>query len=133
MERGTTLKHLSQSNRYWLEENRYKELKYFCLQYPEWKKQYMSLTGLSQAPENPTQKTGHGNPTARCAIAMDELDTKMAKVEQAAKETDTILANYILRGVTEGLSYGQLEPPCSRDTYYRYCRKFFWTLDQIKS
>lgn len=34
---------LSQNNKYWIPRHRYFELKHFCLQYPEWKKEYIEL------------------------------------------------------------------------------------------
>lgn len=61
---------------------------------------------------------------------------RMRAVERAAMETDPYLASYILKAVTEGLSYNylkaRLEIPCSRDMYYDRYRRFFWLLDQTK-
>ncbi len=59
---------------------------------------------------------------------------RMQAVERAAMETDPYLASYILKAVTEGLSFNylkaRLEIPCSRDMYYDRYRKFFWLLDK---
>lgn len=38
---------VSENNPYWIEKHRYYELKHFCLQYPIWKRNYVSLDGLS--------------------------------------------------------------------------------------
>lgn len=38
---------VSENNPYWIEKHRYYELKHFCLQYPTWKRNYVSLEGLS--------------------------------------------------------------------------------------
>lgn len=43
---------LSTKNKWWIERYRYLELKYFCRQYPIWKKAYRSLHGLSQRPND---------------------------------------------------------------------------------
>ncbi len=132
-----SVKSLSQKNRYWLEENRYRELKYYCLQYPEWKRAYEGLSSLTQQPElYLPQPDYHGDPTAKCAIAMDKYNRKMAVVDRAAEKTDLELKDYILKGVTEGLSYDQLVArmgmPCGRKLYYNYYHKFFWTLSKMK-
>lgn len=37
---------LSKKNKYWVDKNRYYELKYFCLQYPLWKRAYEELDGI---------------------------------------------------------------------------------------
>lgn len=59
---------------------------------------------------------------------------RMQAVERAAMEADPYLASYILKAVTEGLSFNylkaRLEIPCSRDMYYDRYRKFFWLLDK---
>ena len=34
---------LSKNNKYWISKHRYYELKHFCLQYPEWQKEYSNI------------------------------------------------------------------------------------------
>ena len=55
-------------------------------------------------------------------------------VERVAKETDDELWFYILKAVTEDLSYNylksRLEMPCGKDMYYDRYRKFFWLLSK---
>lgn len=50
-------------------------------------------------------------------------------IEKAALEADDKLYNYILKAVTENLSYAylktRLDIPCSKDTYYDRYRRFF--------
>lgn len=57
-------------------------------------------------------------------------------VEQTAIEADANLAYYILKAVTEGLSYShlkaRLEIPCGKDMYYDRYRRFFWLLSKIR-
>lgn len=131
------MRELSERNPYWIEKHRYHELKYFCLQYPIWKKAYVALDGLSKRPddlERFAKKRKNGDPTARCATARAYYATRIDMVEQTAKEADEELASYILKGVTEGLSYeglkARLDIPCSRDTYYDRYRRFFWLLNK---
>jgi hypothetical protein len=128
---------LSESNPYWIEKHRYYELKHFCLQYPIWKKAYISLDGL---PSHRTEMAMFvatnvlGDPTAKCAVAKAYYSERIAMVEKIAKETDQFLGSYVLQGVTEGVSYdilkARLEIPCCKDTYYDLYRRFFWLLDK---
>ena len=122
---------------YWLEKHRYYELEHFCLQYPTWKKAYAALDGLSR---RPIELAAHfrtnalSDPTARCAEAMLFYSERMDMLVRVAKATDLGLWDYILAGVTEGLSYDQLkarlEIPCGRAEYYDFYRRFFWLLDK---
>lgn len=132
------MRELSERNPYWIEKHRYHELKYFCRQYPIWKKAYVALDGLSKRPEDfalfAKKKRKNGDPTARCATARAYYAERMAMIEQTAKEADQDLSAYILEGVTVGLSYeglkARLDIPCSRDTYYDRYRRFFWLLNK---
>ena len=104
---------LSEKNPYWIGKHRYYELKHFCLQYPIWKKAYNALLGLSSRPNDLDifVKSGQvrSDPTARCAESRVSFAKRMELVEQAAIGTDGDLYPYILRGVTEGLSYNALK------------------------
>ena len=49
---GTSIRpEVSSKKEYWLSRHRYYELKHFCLQYPEWKRNYRALDGF--APHSP--------------------------------------------------------------------------------
>lgn len=127
---------ISKKNIYWISRHRYYELKHFCLQYPVWKKAYMVFDGW----KSPTLKMDGilnnlpGDPTAECAAIKAEYANKMNMVEQAAKEADSELSSYILKAVTEGISYTYLSTklniPCCKDTYYDRYRRFFWILNK---
>ena len=127
---------LSEKNPYWIEKHRYYELKHFCLQYPIWKKAYNALDGLSKRPlDLAVFLTGeHGDPTAKCALAKTFYSDRMDMVRKTAISADEDLSVYILKGVTEGMSYDILKAglniPCCRDTYYDRYRRFFWLLNK---
>ena len=136
---GTTIRpELSEKNKYWVEKHRYYELKHFCLQYPIWKKAYLSLDGLSKRPHDAGIKvsTTPGGPTERCGIAKSFYSNRMELLEEVAMQTDPDLHRYILKAVTEGLSYEYLklnmDIPCCRDTYYDRYRRFFWLLNKFR-
>ena len=131
---------ISEKNKYRMDKHRYYELKHFCLQYPVWKKSYVELDGLNIKPAGLTMypKTNqHSSPTERCAIAKTFYSERIRMIEKAAEEADPYISSYILRGVTEELSYTylktRLDIPCSRDTYYDRYRRFFWLLDKARN
>ncbi len=128
---------LSKKNKYWIERHRYYELKHFCLQYPIWKKAYAALDGFSKRPDDMegfSVTNVCNDPTAKCAIAKAFYSERMDMVERAAMDTDEELSDYILEGVTNGVSYehlkARLEIPCGKDTYYDRYRRFFWILNK---
>ena len=129
---------VSQKNPYWIGKHRYYELKHFCLQYPIWKKAYLSLDALSKRPADLQVfvKSGQmkGDPTERCAQSRLFFADRMEMVEQAAIGADPDHYQYLIRGVTEGLSYDALKMkydiPCCRDVYYAAYRRFFWLLSK---
>ena len=130
---------LSKKNKYWIDRNRYYELKYFCLQYPLWKKASEELINVRTSSID-LVRTSDGLVRDYIALCAEErslyLD-RMGVIEKAARDADSYLASYILKAVTEGHSFtyleSMLEIPCSRDTYYDRYRKFFWLLDQYKN
>lgn len=131
---------LSIKNQYWISKERYYELKHFCLQYPTWKKAYNALDGFSKRPQDLAVfkvRYGISDPTGNCAVSKSYFKERMFMVEEAANEADKELATYILRAVTEGLSYENLQTmlivPCSRETYYDRYRKFFWHLNKLRN
>ncbi len=136
---GTKLRaEISENNKYWIGKHRYYELKHFCLQYPTWKKAYLALDDICISPINLAIITSStnvpGDPTGKCAIAKIYYSERINMIEKVAIQTDKELCRYILKGVTEELSYNylktKLDMPCSKDTYYDRYRKFFWLLSK---
>lgn len=130
---------VSSKNKYWIDKHRYYELKHFCLQYPEWKRAYAEFNDpsipLSMIERMPTDNLP-GDPTAKRAMMKAYYSDKIALIEQTALETDLYLREYILKAVTEGLSYAHLKTklniPCGRDMYYDRYRRFFWILSKSR-
>ena len=127
---------ISTKNKYHISRHKYYELKHFCLQYPEWRKELLEAMPIIQSPK--ISRVGYsGNfsdPTGEAAVRRNELLKRMKMVEQAAIAADADLFPYILKAVTEDLSYTALEMeyeiPCGRDMYYDRYRKFFWLLSK---
>lgn len=136
---GTVIKpELSEKNKYWVNKHRYYELKHFCLQYPLWKKLYSEIEFIGGSRFDSIGRYSgnhmHSDPTSRLAEQRLSYYDRIQLVERIAMEADPELADYILKAVTENLSYNNLKSkinmPCGRDMYYDRYRRFFWLLDK---
>lgn len=131
---------VSEKNKYWINKHRHYELKHFCLQYPGWKKAlfdlYNSNTSASIIERVPSRNLPN-DPTGHLAIMNVYYSERINLIESVARDTDKYLADYIVKAVTEGISYtylkSRLEIPCSRDMFYDRYRRFFWLLDKERN
>jgi len=116
---------VSKSNPYYLPKHRYLELKHFCLQYPDWRKEYGAII---------FEKDDDFDPTGKKAVRLKMLTDRMAMVEETAKEVDPVLAEYLFFAVTGDKSYTYLRTamniPCGKNLYYDLYRKFWWLLSK---
>lgn len=127
---------LSTKNPYYISKHRYYELKHFCLQYPEWQKEYDRLEAEG-IPSNSIDICNSGepfDPTSRLAMEKSVLLDKMDLVNYCADMTDRDIGPYIRVAVIEGYSYDKLAArlyvPCGRTEYYELYRRFFYILDK---
>lgn len=119
-----------------ISKHRYYELKHFCLQYPEWVKEWNNLDRSTLhsirygLPTTPTGKSSTEEIATRKASISENVDL----IDRTAFDSEPEIASYLIRAVTEGLSYTILSTrfdiPCGRDMYYDRYRKFFWLLDK---
>lgn len=137
---ATTIRaEISMKNKYYISKHRHYELKHFCLQYPTWKKAYvecldgdipMSMVDGVQVPG------GVYDPMSTRARTRAYYSKRIQMLEQVAKDADKYLWEYILKAVTEGLSYTylrtRLDIPCGKDMYYDRYRRFFWLLSELR-
>lgn len=117
-----------------ISRERYRELKYFCRQYPE-KKQKLadarSLSGVSM--DGMPHGTDVGDPTARRAERALRYAADVRLIEQTAADAAPGFSRELLRNVTEGVPWEYLpSTDCPRRAFYDARRKFFWLLDQRK-
>ena len=137
---ATTIRpEVSIKNRYYIDKHRHYELKHFCLQYPKWKKAYIeSLDRDIPLPMIDGLQTSEGlyDPASSRAFTRSYYSKRMQIIEDVAKDADKYLWQYILKAVTEGLSYTylktKLDIPCGKDMYYDRYRRFFWLLSEIR-
>ena len=134
-------KELSKSNNWWLPKYRYLELRYFALQYPEWKRKYAELEGAVGLASRGTDilrvnASKIADRTAEIAIQRKLLSDYMRMVEQSAMAADSELHSYILKSVTENLTFAALKVlyqiPCERDMFYDRRRKFYFVLSGVR-
>ena len=137
---ATTIRpEVSIKNRYYIDKHRHYELKHFCLQYPKWKKAYIDCLDCDvpmSMIEGVQDPGGIYDPTSTRAVTRAYYSKRMELLEQVAKDADKYLWHYILKAVTEGLSYTylktKLDIPCGKDMYYDRYRRFFWLLSEIR-
>lgn len=126
---------ISPKNPYWIERQRYYELKHFCLQYHYWKKR-LKDANLYPSLNGEVKSYDISDPVTRAVLMRESYIKNIQMLEQAAAMTDEIVGPYILVGVTGGLSYEVMSAkdtlPCSKDAYYDLYRKFFWLLDGLR-
>ncbi len=120
--------------KYEINRYRYHELRYFCLQYPEWVEELKKIEGVLKSIDLTREgKAGRiSDATADLAIRREGLGKKCELIEQTAIEADGEIYQYILKGVTMGKGFDRLfpMPPCERDMYYDRRRKFFHLLSK---
>ena len=128
---------ISVKNKYYIDRHRHYELKHFCLQYPLWKKSYSELDDSSislSLIDGVRTSNMPGDPTAKRALLKTFYMERMELLESVALRADPYLHRYILKAVTEGLSFTYLKTvmgiPCGKDMYYDRYRRFFWLLSQ---
>lgn len=130
---------ISERSKYWISKHRHYELKHFCLQYPYWKQAYANISevgSVSFGDERVSSSNILVDKTATQAMMRAYYSERIKMVEKTAIETDGYLGRYILKAVTEGISFTYLKTvldiPCSRDMYYDRYRKFFWLLNKAR-
>jgi hypothetical protein len=127
---------ISEKRQYWISRHRYYELKPFCLQYPEWRKEYQNFVAIHgrMLSEVRDRRIVFNDQIAEQGLKMADLSQRMNAVKKAAQMSDSVIGIYIFKAVTEGYSFEYLktvlEMPCEKDMYYDRYRKFFWLLSQ---
>ena len=134
---GTVIRsELSKNNPYYIPKHRYFELKHFCLQYKDFKKTYNELCekipgGVISIKQNKVED----NSDNKLYVRERYLDN-IILIESCCKLTDEYFCDYILKAVTEGLSYSHFKVndniPCGKDYWYEMYRKFFYILSYKK-
>lgn len=123
---------------YGISPYRYRELKAFCRQYREKKDRIQyGLSAVIQ--DGQPHGKSVGNPTERQAIENQRYSEDVHMIEDAAKRANPDIAEYILRSVTDGLTYEQIcdhyhikRYALDRTDFYAYRRRFFGILNDLR-
>ena len=110
---------------------KYKELKYFCMQYEEKRQELSRGYGLGAVVSDGMPKGNcPGNPVEGQAIRNAMLQKDIELIEQTAIEADPDIFPWILKNVTGGMPYEYLDVPMCRSDFYGTRRYFFYLLAQ---
>lgn len=112
----------------YITKQKYLELKHFCLQYHEKKKEISY--GLRSTNSDGGCSGEIGKPTERQAIRNAILKRDVEMIEQTALEADPGIYPWLLKNVAEGIPYEYLDVPMSRTKFYDARRYFFYLLAQ---
>ena len=127
---------ISKKSPYHLSKHRMLELKHFCLQYPEWKKEHERIEVLrSYFPFGLPSESSHSDMTGDLGTKAADLMLKMNLVDRLCQQYGGDICDWLFMGVAYGMSFPQMEArgiPCSRDYYYERYRRFYWALDRAK-
>jgi hypothetical protein len=113
------------------------ELEHFCKQYKEWQKKLNDISFLKGTGDVMIVDTSTGDPVGTIVELREMYLRKIDMVVTSATESDSVLAPYILKAVTEGLDYNKLrvqtDVPCNQKEFYRIRRRFFYILSQKRN
>lgn len=109
---------------YDISKNRYRELKYFCLQYKEMK----AMIKWFQEKDS-----GKGtDPTADIAVPLADYIKASKLIEKTAFDTDEKLGSIVLKSVTEDVALSRIGMPHNKVLMDDLRHKFFYLLDKRK-
>lgn len=100
---------------YEISKNEYRELKYFCLRYPEMKKQLKATDSGSEK-------------ALRLCYSLGQIDHALELTTE-----NEVVRSHLLRSVTENINYDLLDIPMGRRQFYELRRKFFYILCGLKN
>ena len=128
------LKDLSTRNPYHINHNRYLELKYFCFQYDEWKRQLREITYLKSIQSKEINTNYISDRTSNIALKRRLLLSKCEMIEQTAIEVAPDFYQGLIKGITQNISFEKLAARGDvlvgqREYYFEY-RRFFHVLDK---
>jgi hypothetical protein len=121
-----------QNNPYWTPKHDYRCAVEWCLRYPDWKKELMSLPEVNKGiayDKDKVQTNSDYDATAELAIRRVEIEGKINLLETTAKLCMPELTKYLIMGVTEdGITYNALHTrgmPYSQNAYFKIRQKFY--------
>lgn len=127
---------LSKKNEDYISKNRYYELKYHCLQYPEWVRASDDLLnkGTACLEERYGKTNDISDPVAFIAMKREYYQKKIDLIKSICKEADPRIDIFLLAVVANGYTYDSLAAkygvlPVGRNSFFKAYRRFFKLLD----
>lgn len=118
---------------YGISRMRFRELKYYCLQYAEKKQKLSALLGVSAVQYDGMPKGNTvSDSTAALAAKVAEIGEELKIIEETALEAAPGIHIWLLKNVTEEIPYEYMPVPCGRRQFYLARRKFFYLLSEKK-
>ena len=119
-----------------ISKDRYRELLYYCRQYPEWKVEANSLLGIKAIKmDGLPHGSGKSDPVASAAERREKLLAKIAVVDECASGVgggawyDALIQNVCLGRAYEKID-AAIMPTSFRNAFYEIRRQFFEKLDK---
>lgn len=110
---------------------KYNELKYFCMQYEEKKREIHNSYGLGAVVSDGMPRGNlPGNAVECVAIRNAMLQKDVELIEQTAIEADPYIYEWLIKSVASGVPYEYMDVPLSRTKFYDSRRYFFYLLAQ---
>lgn len=120
-------------NKYSISRNEYRELLYFCRQYPDKKRELAACYELEVIePDGMPKGNSTSNPTESKALRAEKLSKDIAMIENAALKVMPYCYRELIKNVTEGKPYSSLQIHYSERHFYRIKRKFFKALYEAR-
>ena len=122
-------------DKYGISKKRYRELRYFCEQYPEWKSEVANQAFISSPKlDGMPHGANVGNPTLQAALTMQEKKERIDLIESTAVQAADDLWYWLIRNICYEIPVGVLVysdgMPMSQSQFYHYRRYFFYLLDR---
>ncbi len=124
---------------YGITRHRYEELRAFCLQYEE-KKREIARGAAGLRCHTAVSRTGTEDPAKRAALRRRRYQRDLEMIEEAARAACPEIDAYMIKSVTKDLSYPFLEYdlelgriPMGKTDFYARRKLFYYFLDRLKS
>ena len=90
--------------KYGISKEAFKELRAFCLQYPEKKAKVADVFSIKASTfSEKIKKSGISDPTAKAEELAEKYEADIELIEKTAKEIDEFLAPWIIKSVTQNI------------------------------
>lgn len=125
---------------YGISEKRYKELKAFCEQYPDWKDELRYNTDTVKSKvitDMPLAPHGNSDATGDLACKRVDMESKVELIEKCALEAckgEKTMAYAIIKSTCYDIPFYDIdEAYCSKSTFFDFRRLFFSKLNEERN